>query len=130
MPRNDSRLMPRGAFSETNLKLLSIYTLIIFPTRFQQQINFIQIPIRQAKSLCRCPIRVSAEAFHIHLRFNHRTTHPMLHPRPHTNLGSLPRGLRDCRSHPGCFRNCCLPMYLMVSKEGQNWGGQEVSHNK
>ena len=37
--------MPRGAFSETNLKLLSIYTLIIFPTRFQQQINFIQIPV-------------------------------------------------------------------------------------
>lgn len=29
------------------------------------------------------------------------TTHPTLHPRPHTNLGSLPRGLRDCRSHPG-----------------------------
>ena len=42
--------MPRGAFSETNLKLLSIYTLIIFPTRFQQQIKLVQIPVRQAKA--------------------------------------------------------------------------------
>ena len=63
MPRNGSRLMPRGAFSETNLKLLSIYTLIIFPTRFQQQIKLVQIPVRHTKSLCRCPIRVSAEDF-------------------------------------------------------------------
>ena len=57
--------MPHGAFSETNLKLLSIYTLIIFPTRFQQQIKLVQIPVRQTKSLCRCPVRVSAEAFFI-----------------------------------------------------------------
>ena len=42
--------MPRGAFSETNYKLLSIYTLIIFPTRFQQQIKLVQIPVRQAKA--------------------------------------------------------------------------------
>lgn len=42
--------MPRGAFSETNSKLLSIYTLIIFPTRFQQQIKLVQIPVRQAKT--------------------------------------------------------------------------------
>ena len=42
--------MPRGAFSETNSKLLSIYTLIIFPTRFQQQIKLVQIPVRQAKA--------------------------------------------------------------------------------
>ena len=42
------------------------------------------------------------------LRFNHRTNHPTLHPRPHTNLGSLPRGLRGCHSHHGCFRKCCF----------------------
>ena len=34
----------------TNYKLLSIYTLIIFPTRFQQQIKLVQIHIRQAKA--------------------------------------------------------------------------------
>lgn len=55
---------------------------------------------KASKSLCRYPIQVSAEAFHIHLRFNHRTNHPTLHPRPHTNPGYLPRGLRGYHTHP------------------------------
>lgn len=42
-----------------------------------------------------------------HLEINHHTNHPTLHPRPHTNLGSLPRGLRDCHSHSGGLNRHC-----------------------
>ena len=61
--------------------------------------------------------------------FNHSPTHPTLHLRPHTNLGYLPKGLRDYHSHPEYFRNCCRPMYSVVSTERQSSDVRWAFHN-
>ena len=45
------------------------------------------------------------KALNVQLRLNHRTTHPMLRPHPHTNPDFLPRGLQGYHIHPGYFRN-------------------------